>query len=54
MSWRIWKKNIDRNNYKKKIINIGVDIEYINKNQNKNRGILILSELLNLIKLKSF
>ena len=47
-----WKKNIDRNNYKKKIVNIGVDIEYINKNQNKNRGILILSELVEFDQIK--
>ncbi len=37
---------------KKKIVNIGVDIEHINKKQNKNRGILILSELVEFDQIK--
>ena len=49
---KFWEKNIDRNNYKRKIINIGVDIGHINKNQNIKSGILILSELVEFDQIK--
>tara|TARA_A100001234_G_scaffold48151_1_gene40298 strand:+ start:1561 stop:2868 length:1308 start_codon:yes stop_codon:yes gene_type:complete len=44
-SGEFWKKNTDKNNYSKNIINIGLNINYLNIPKKKKFGILILSEL---------